>query len=103
MKKSLILATAMAASLTSGIASADVTANAGVFSNYIWPYKFNADGKPGVGAIDYSHFGASISKDGFSFAADKNNVAANNTAFGKGDVSANNIRFTVSYSKDFAL
>jgi hypothetical protein len=33
MKNSIVLATAVAAVLTSGIAAADLSANAGVFSN----------------------------------------------------------------------
>jgi uncharacterized protein (TIGR02001 family) len=56
MKKSIVLATAVAAVLSSGVAIADVTANAGVFSNYIWRGVSQTDDKAaGQGGIDYSH------------------------------------------------
>ncbi len=231
MKKSLVLATAIAASLTSGIAAADLSANAGVFSNYIWrgvtqtgdaaagqggidwsndsgiyagvwtstiaggqevdvyagfageagglgydlgvityqypvtpninftevyasgtfsivtvgvaytfdaasgnkngafdegdiylsgsldyplgnsdisvyagTYMFDNDGT-GVNKIggdaDYSHFGVSLSKDGFTFAIDKNDIENKNVALGSATADA--VRFTVSYSVDFEL
>lgn len=56
MKKSIVLATAVAAVLSSGVAAADVTANAGVFSNYIWRGVTQTDDSAaGQGGIDYSH------------------------------------------------
>jgi uncharacterized protein (TIGR02001 family) len=56
MKKSIVLATAVAAVLSSGVATADVTANAGVFSNYIWRGVSQTDDKAaGQGGIDYTH------------------------------------------------
>ena len=60
------------------------------YSIYVGDYSFDADSSG-----DYSHYGASLSKDGFTFAVDKNDIedAANTDA----------VRFTVSYSRDFAL
>lgn len=56
MKKSLLLAAAIAASLTSGVATADVSANAGVFSNYIWRgVTQTADAAAGQGGIDWGN------------------------------------------------
>ncbi len=36
MKKSIVLATAVAAALSSGVAAADLSANETIASNYIW-------------------------------------------------------------------
>ncbi|MCG6936879.1 MAG: TorF family putative porin, partial [Gammaproteobacteria bacterium] len=58
------------------------------YSVYIGNYDFDA-----CDTCDYTHYGASIGKDGFGFAVDQNDL--------DGDVG--NVRFTVSYSKDFAL
>jgi len=56
MKKSIVLATAVAAVLTSGIAAADLSANAGVFSNYIWRgVSQTADSAAGQGGIDWGN------------------------------------------------
>ncbi|MDT8283543.1 MAG: TorF family putative porin [Gammaproteobacteria bacterium] len=56
MKKSITLATALASVLSSGIATADLSANAGVFSNYIWRgVTQTQDNAAGQGGIDYSH------------------------------------------------
>ncbi len=71
--------------------SVDYTAGKSDVSVYVGTYMFDNDG---AGATDYTHFGASISKDGFTFAADKNDMDGGN---------ADNVRFTVSYSKDFEL
>jgi len=76
-------------------------------SVYAGTYIFDADGfvttaSPAGQELDYSHFGASISKDGFTFAVDKNDVDSNNAAFGAAG-KANDVRFTVSYSVDFEL
>jgi hypothetical protein len=67
------------------------------YSLYIGNYGFDADS-----AADYTHYGASIGKGGFSFAVDKNDIDTNNPLSG-GDVSADNVRFTVGYSVDFDL
>lgn len=72
-------------------------------SVYAGSYMFDADGT-GVnkaGDINYSHFGASVGKDGFTFAVDKNDIEDINPTFGGGNADA--VRFTVSYSKDFEL
>ena len=63
--------------------------NGGIdYSVYVGNYNFDA-----AGATDYTHYGASLGKDGFGFAVDKNDM----------DGAAGNVRFTVSYSKDFEL
>lgn len=74
--------------------SLDFTAGKSDVSLYAGSYMFENDGLAGVGEVDYNHFGASIGKDGFTFAVDKNDI--------KGD-SADNVRFTASYAIDFEL
>lgn len=64
-------------------------------SLYLGSYMFDADGADKAGDINYNHIGASIGKDGFTFAVDKNDI--------EDPSSADNVRFTVSYSKDFEL
>jgi uncharacterized protein (TIGR02001 family) len=70
-------------------------------SIYAGTYMFDNDASGNE--IDYSHYGASIGKDGFTFAVDKNDIgsAAENPWFG-GDT-ADNVRFTASYAIDFEL
>ena len=67
----------------------DFTAKDIDYSIYIGNYAFDADSSG-----DYTHYGASIGKDGFSFAVDKNDIEGGN---------ADNVRFTVGYSVDFDL
>ncbi len=56
MKKSIVLATAVASVLTSGIAAADLTANAGAFSNYIFRgTTYSGDSAVVQGGIDWSN------------------------------------------------
>lgn len=74
--------------------SLDFTAGASDVSLYAGSYMFENDGADKAGDINYNHFGASIGKDGFTFAADKNDIE---------EGSLDNVRFTVSYSKDFEL
>ena len=74
--------------------SLDFAAGKSDISVYAGTYMFENDGAIGVGEADYVHYGASIGKDGFAFAVDKNDVD-------EGDVG--NVRFTVSYTKDFEL
>ena len=83
-------------------ASYDFAAKDIDYSVYVGDYSFDADQ---TGNSDYSHYGASLSKDGFTFAVDKNDIEATNPAFaGVGGVgSEDNVRFTVSYSQDFQL
>jgi len=66
-------------------------------SIYAGSYAFDNDGDVGVGDLDYSHIGASLSKDGFTFAVDKNDID------GSSATAEDNVRFTVSYSVDFEL
>ena len=73
----------------------DFTAKDVDYSLYIGNYSFDVDSTP---SADYTHYGASISKDGFSFAVDKNDIDD-----ALGDNSADNVRFTVGYSVDFEL
>jgi len=63
-------------------------------SLYAGSYMYTNDGKNNNGDLDYNHFGASISKDGFGLALDKNDIDGGN---------ADNVRVTVSYSVDFEL
>ena len=56
---------------------------------------FENDGEIGAGEVDYAHYGASIGKDGFSFAVDKNDLDQFETL--------SNVRFTVGYVVDFEL
>jgi hypothetical protein len=74
--------------------SIDFTAGASDVSLYAGSYAFDNDGAAGVGEVDYVHYGASIGKDGFSFAVDKNDIEGG---------SADNVRFTAMYSVDFEL
>ena len=83
--------------------SLDFAAGKTDMSVYAGSYMFDADGT-GVnkaGDIDYSNIGASVGKDGFTFAVDKNDIEDSNPTFGGGNADA--VRFTVSYSKDFEL
>ncbi len=74
-------------------ASLDFTAGKSDVSIYGGSYMFDNDGGT-AGDVDYSHFGASIGKDGFTFAADKNDIDGG---------TVDNVRFTVSYAVDFEL
>jgi UDP-3-O-[3-hydroxymyristoyl] glucosamine N-acyltransferase len=47
-----------------------------------------------AGEVDYIHYGASIGKDGFTFAVEKNDIEGG---------SADNVRFVASYGIDFEL
>lgn len=75
--------------------SADVT---DTISVYAGSYMFDNDGAAGVGDVDYIHFGASLSKDDFTFAVDKNDLDGTGI-----DGSTDNVRFTVSWGKEFEL
>ncbi len=70
-------------------------------SLYAGSYMFTNDGNNIGGDADYNHFGASLSKDGFTFALDKNDIDSNNVALGSS--TADKLRVTVSYSVDFEL
>ena len=74
--------------------SLDFTAGKSDVSVYAGSYMFDNDGLAGVGEVDFNHFGASIGKDGFTFAVDKNDIEGG---------SADNVRFTASYAIDFEL
>ncbi len=80
--------------------SLDFPAGKNDISLYAGSYMFDQDGKDyaptgaDVGNIDYSHFGASIGKDGFTFAVDKNDIEGG---------SNDNVRFTAMYTVDFTL
>lgn len=85
--------------------SLDFTAGKSDVSIYAGTYMYDADGT-GVGksgVVDYSHFGASISKDGFTFAMDKNDIESVNPVLALGDGTSDNVRFTASYTVDFEL
>lgn len=72
-------------------------------SLYAGTYQFTNDGKYGNGDISYNHFGASLSKDSFTFAIDKNDVESGNGAVGGLSPNMDAVRFTVSYTRDFQL
>lgn len=73
--------------------SLDFSAGKSDVSVYAGTYMFDNDGGT-AGEVDYNHFGASIGKDGFTFAVDKNDIEGG---------SADNVRFSASYSVDFEL
>ena len=75
-------------------ASLDFTAGKSDVSVYGGSYMFDNDGVGTNGELDYTHFGASIGKDGFTFAVDKNDIDGG---------TADNVRFTASYAVDFEL
>ena len=76
--------------------SLDFSAGKSDVSVYAGAYMFDADGAVTVGGaeLDYIHYGASIGKDGFTFAVDKNDIDGGST---------DNVRFTASYAIDFEL
>lgn len=83
----------------------DFETKGGDISLYAGSYMFDQDGKDysatggaNVGEIDYVHYGASWGKGDFTFAVDKNDLdpVINGS-------SADNVRFTVMWSKDFEL
>ena len=75
--------------------SLDFAAGKSDVSIYAGSYMFENDGKVDVGEVDYVHYGASIGKDGFTFAVDKNDIDDGS--------SIDNVRFTASYGIDFEL
>jgi uncharacterized protein (TIGR02001 family) len=85
--------------------SLDFPSKAGDFSFYAGSYMFDNDkkdfsatGGADVGELDYVHYGASWGKGDFKFAVDKNDLdpVINGS-------SADNVRFSVMWSKDFEL
>jgi uncharacterized protein (TIGR02001 family) len=88
--------------------SLDFPTNAGDFSLYVASYMFDNSDKTYAngntyGDLDYVHYGASWGKGDFTFAVDKNDIDDTNSVFGTGDSSADNVRFTVMWSKEFEL
>ena len=88
--------------------SLDFCTKAGDFSLFAGSYMFDNSNKSfangnSFGDLDYVHYGAAWSKGDFRFAVDKNDIDDNNSAFGAGDGSADNVRFTVMWSKEFEL
>ena len=67
-------------------------------SIYVGSYMFDAPVAPGDDDSDYIHYGASYSKDDFTFAVDKNDIDESGS-----DAADNNVRFTVSWGKEFEL
>jgi uncharacterized protein (TIGR02001 family) len=66
-------------------------------SIYAGSYMFENDSS--TNELDYTHYGASIGKDGFTFAVDKNDIPSV-----PGEINyADNVRFTASYTVDFEL
>jgi len=88
--------------------SLDFPTEAGDFSLYAASYMFDNSDKSyangnSYGDLDYVHYGVSWGKGDFTFAVDKNDVDGKNEVFGVGDGSADNVRFTVMWSKEFEL
>jgi len=79
-------------------ASVDFEAGGNDISVYAGSYMFDCDGTgpTSCGEVDYTHFGASLSKDSFTFAVDKND-------YDKGSPTTDNVRVSVSYSFDVEL
>ena len=89
--------------------SLDFPTKAGDISLYAGSYSFDKDGKDfsatggaTVGNINYVHYGASLSKGDFTFMVDKNDIDTDNNLSG-GDPAADNVRFSVMWSKEFEL
>ena len=80
--------------------SVDLSAGKSDVSLYAGAYMFDNDGGT-AGDADYNHFGASISKDGFTFAVDKNDIDTGTALDFNNNSDA--VRFTASYSVDFEL
>jgi uncharacterized protein (TIGR02001 family) len=74
--------------------SLDFETKAGDISLYAGSYMFDNDGQPGVGEVDYVHYGASLGKGDFTFAVDKNDLD---------DPNLKKVRFTVMWGKEFEL
>ena len=87
--------------------SLDFETKAGDISLYGGSYMFDNDGNvggSGAGELDYIHYGASLAKGDFTFAVDKNDIDPNNAFFcGACDGSDDNVRFSVTWSKEFEL
>lgn len=88
--------------------SLDFPTKAGDFSLFAGSYMFDNSNKTfangnSYGDLDYVHYGAAWSKGDFRFAVDKNDIDDTNDAFGAGDGTADNVRFTVMWSKEFEL
>jgi uncharacterized protein (TIGR02001 family) len=83
--------------------SADFAAGPFDTSLYAGTYQYTNDGKNGNGDISYSHFGASLSKDSFTFAVDKSDVEETNGAVGGLANNMDAVRFTISFTQDFQL
>lgn len=89
--------------------SLDFPTQAGDISLFAGSYSFDKDGKDfsatggaTVGDVNFVHYGASLSKGDFRFAVEKNDIDSQNAISG-GDNSVDNVRFTVTWSKEFEL
>ena len=84
--------------------SLDFAAGKSDVSIYAGSYMFENDKADSVGGneLDYIHYGASIGKDGFKFAVDKNDVEID-AGSSAPDSTLNDVRVTASYTIDFAL
>ncbi len=76
--------------------SLDFETKAGDISLYAGSYMFDNDGQPGVGDVDYIHYGASLAKGDFTFAVDKNDI---DDPTGTAD----NVRVSVTWGTEFEL
>ena len=76
--------------------SLDFAAGSSDISLYAGSYMFDNDCEPDVGEVDYIHYGASLSKDSFTFAVDKNDIEDPTGT-------VDDVRVSVSYSFDVEL
>ena len=85
-------------SLDFGTKAGDISLFAGSYMFDKHNKDFSGTGGANVGEVDYVHYGASWGKGDFTFAVDKNDLdpVINGS-------SADNVRFTVMWSKDFEL
>ncbi len=82
--------------------SIDYTVGKSDVSVYAGAYMFDNDGDT-AGEADYAHYGVSLSKDGFTFALDKNDIEVGNALDATAGPNSDAVRFTVSYAMDFEL
>lgn len=87
-------------------AALDIPTESGDVTVYLGSYMFTNDGDvggSGAGELDYIHYGASLSKGDFTFALDKNDIENTNAFFADGTNAEDNVRFSVTWSKEFEL
>ena len=87
-------------------AALDFATESGDVTVYLGSYMFDNDGNvggSGSGELDYIHYGASLAKGDFTFAVDKNDIENTNAFFADGTNAEDNVRVSVTWSKEFEL